>query len=89
MRATVSEKGQVTIPKELRRTLGIRAGDVMEFLEDHGRLIGAKYVAADPVDAVYGSLADDLVFPQWDTDRFIEEIRGGPPDAIDLPRTTP
>jgi AbrB family looped-hinge helix DNA binding protein len=31
MKSTVSEKGQVTIPKPLREKLGIRAGQVLDF----------------------------------------------------------
>jgi len=32
--ATVTSKGQVTIPREIRRRLGVRAGDKLEFEED-------------------------------------------------------
>ena len=33
MKAVVSEKGQVTIPKTLRDRLGIRPGQVLDFAE--------------------------------------------------------
>src|SRR5450759_5210080 len=36
MKATVSEKGQVTIPKRLRERLGIRAGQMLDFEEPDG-----------------------------------------------------
>ena len=42
MKAVVSEKGQVTIPKQLRDRLGIKPGEVLEFNEDGGRLIETK-----------------------------------------------
>jgi len=66
MRSTVSEKGQVTIPKPLRERLGIKAGETLEFHEEGGRLIGTKALTQDPVDAIYGILelgqrTDDLV----------------------------
>jgi len=32
--AKVTSKGQVTIPREIRRRLGVRAGDRLEFEED-------------------------------------------------------
>ena len=42
MRAKVAERGQVTIPKVLRERLGIRPGTVLEFKEDHGKLVAAE-----------------------------------------------
>lgn len=71
MKATVSEKGQVTIPKRLRERLGIRAGQVLEFHEEAGRLVAQKIVGTDPVDAAYGILALDRP-----TDELMEELRG-------------
>lgn len=72
MRAIVSEKGQVTIPKVLRERLGIRAGEVLDFAAERGRLVARKQVSEDPVDAVYGIL--DLGAP---TDELIAELRDG------------
>jgi antitoxin PrlF len=56
MKSTVSEKGQVTIPKRLRERLGIRAGQALEFSEEKGRLVAKKVSEQDPVDAAYGIL---------------------------------
>ncbi len=39
MRATVAERGQITIPKVLREQLGIRPGTILEFTEENGRLV--------------------------------------------------
>jgi len=37
--ATVTSKGQITIPKEIRETLGVDAGTTMEFtLDEDGNL---------------------------------------------------
>lgn len=71
MKATVSEKGQVTIPKALRNRLGIRPGSVMEFEADAGRLIGRKAAQRDVFDEVYGTLKMDEP-----VDDHIERIRG-------------
>lgn len=70
MKAIVSEKGQVTIPKALRERLGIRAGEVLDFEAERGRLVARKQVAEDPVDEVFGIL--DL--PR-STDELIAELR--------------
>jgi antitoxin PrlF len=79
MRATVSERGQVTIPKRLRTRLGIRAGQLLEFQEDKesGRLIATKVFDVDPLAGLYGILKND----GRGTDEVIEELRG----PADLP----
>ena len=71
MRTTVSEKGQITIPKRLRDRLGLRPGTVIEFEESGGRLVGRRLVPADHLDELVGilELADR-------TDAFIEDLRG-------------
>ena len=49
MKSTVSEKGQVTIPKRLRDKLGIRPGTVLDFDEEQGRLVAQKHSEVDPI----------------------------------------
>ena len=44
MKTTISEKGQVTIPKPLRVRLGLFSGQVLEVKEESGRLVMAKSV---------------------------------------------
>ena len=40
--ATLTSKGQVTVPKSVRERLGIEAGDRLEFIEsEHGFLVVA------------------------------------------------
>jgi antitoxin PrlF len=74
MKATVSEKGQVTIPKRLRERLGIRAGQMLDFEERKGELVARKAGSADPVAEVYGSLK--LGEP---IDEFVRRVRGPHP----------
>jgi antitoxin PrlF len=88
MKAVVSEKGQVTIPKRLRDSMDIRPGQVLEFEEKAGKLIGRKldddrYLA--DLEAVTGVLRD--AFPGWTTDQIIDDLRGPilPGDLPDEP----
>ena len=76
MKSRVSEKGQVTIPKALRDRLGIRAGEVLEFEEERGRLVATKQTERDPVDAVFGILGTGQR-----SDDLIDELRGRPDAA--------
>jgi antitoxin PrlF len=48
MNAILSEKGQITIPKALRDSLGLAAGMEIEFTEENGRLVGRKLLRNDP-----------------------------------------
>lgn len=71
MKATVSEKGQVTIPKGLRERLGIKPGEVLDFEEEAGTLVARKVAPADPVDSLYG-----IVSLGRPTDELVDELRG-------------
>ena len=42
MKAIVSEKGQVTIPKACRDRLGLQAGSVLDFEAREGKLVAVK-----------------------------------------------
>jgi AbrB family looped-hinge helix DNA binding protein len=71
MKRTVSQKGQVTIPKPLRERLGMRPGNVLDFSEEQGRLVATKVTAQDPVESVYGVLGLNR-----STDDLITSLRG-------------
>ncbi len=76
MKTIVSEKGQVTIPKPLRERLGIRPGQILDFREEHGRLVASKVTPEDPVERLYGILRLGR-----STDDVITAVRGKP-DAV-------
>lgn len=76
MKSRVTERGQVTIPKRIRERLGIRAGQVLEFEEDGGRIVLTKRPPRDAVDALFGVLPVGK-----STDELIEQLRG----PADLP----
>jgi antitoxin PrlF len=76
-RATVSQKGQVVIPKALRDRLGIRPGQELEFSDQRGKLVVRKVTAQDPADRAYGVLR-----LRRGVDETIGELRGEA-DAVD------
>jgi AbrB family looped-hinge helix DNA binding protein len=71
MKTTLSEKGQVTIPKPLRVRLGIRAGQVLEVNEERGRLVMTKRARREPFDKYFGILKLGRR-----TDEILKELRG-------------
>ena len=71
MKATVAERGQVTIPKPLREKLGIRPGTKLDFKDDRGKLVAVKVSDEDPVGRVFGCLDREL-----NTDAVIRSLRG-------------
>jgi antitoxin PrlF len=78
MKAVVSEKGQVTIPKPLRDRLGLRAGQILEFETRGGLLVARKDPGrTSPVDKVFG------ILPPMDVDEEIEKMRGKPWNPTD------
>lgn len=73
-KAVVSEKGQVTIPKPLRRSLGLGPGTVLAFEEDEGRLVGRRIDGGERIDALVGTGNGRQ------TDTYLRRTRGAPYD---------
>lgn len=72
MKASVSEKGQVTIPKPIRDKLGLRPGSLLEFETRNGVLVGKKSdPAEDPIVSVTGIIEMDM-----DVDDYLNTTRG-------------
>jgi antitoxin PrlF len=74
MKARIAERGQVTIPKALRKRLGLGPGTILQFAEEDGRLVAIKDGSIDPVSKLYGCLGKKL-----DTDATIAKLRGARP----------
>lgn len=72
MKARVSEKGQVTIPKSIRDRLGLRPGQDLEFTEDGAEIRIRKAVREDALDSLFGLLKKENVT----TDQVMSELRG-------------
>jgi AbrB family looped-hinge helix DNA binding protein len=83
----VTEKGQVTIPKEIREQLGIVAGSEVDFIADStgARLIVlADHRKREPADfeAWLNSVSGTLDTGGMTTDEYMEWLRG-PRDDLD------
>lgn len=73
-RTKVTTKGQVTIPKDVRERLGLRPGDEIEFVQDHGGYRVQKRVPASPFAKYRGHLKH---LAGRDPDELVESARGG------------
>ena len=68
----ISERGQITIPKALRRRFGLSKDTEVEISPtDEGLIIRKKTSSRHPVDEVVGILRRPS-----STDQYLEEIRG-------------
>ena len=74
MKSTISSKGQVTVPAEVRDRLGLVAGTAVEFLVREGEVVMRKRRVDDPIDRVFGMLKLDK-----SVDDSITEMRGAAP----------
>ena len=70
-KAKVGERGKVTIPKRLRRSLGIRAGEELEFEEHDGTLLLRRARGADPIERLIGAIREPN-----DVDAYLVQSRG-------------
>ena len=69
--AVVGDRGQVTMPKPLRRSLGIRPGTELRFEERDGALVARRIDPGDPIGALVG-----LGSRRADVDALLAEMRG-------------
>lgn len=60
MKATVTSKGQITIPEPLRRRFGLRPGTVLEFDENAPQLTARRIVSRQRMARAVGVLEREL-----------------------------
>jgi AbrB family looped-hinge helix DNA binding protein len=72
VKSTISSKGQVTVPVEIREQLGLRAGTRVVFeLRPGGALLRKRTEGEHPVDRLFGRLR-----PRRSVDALLDEMRG-------------
>ncbi|SCX38345.1 AbrB/MazE/SpoVT family DNA-binding domain-containing protein [Lysinibacillus fusiformis] len=77
----VDELGRITLPKELRRMLGIENGDPAEIFIDGDKVILKKYkpnmacaVTGEVSDNNYSLLGGKLILSQEGLEKLLDEI---------------
>jgi AbrB family looped-hinge helix DNA binding protein len=71
--AKVTSKGQITLPKNIRDTLGVHPGESIGFEEKDGLIFVQKIVPRSPFDKWVGKLSHQR---GKQTDDMINELRG-------------
>jgi AbrB family looped-hinge helix DNA binding protein len=75
MRSTISSKGQITVPVEVRERLGLVPGTPIEFeLREEGLLLRKGISGEHPVDRVWATLPF-----KRPVDEILDEMRGPRP----------
>ena len=80
MRALVTTKGQVTIPKELREKFGIEPGSEVDFVAGSDGIRLRKVVDRSERFAILGCLKDELAGRS--VKKLMDDLRG----PVELPR---
>lgn len=80
MKATVTSKGQITIPLSIRRRLKLHTGTVLDFDEQADCLEATKAVHLERMRAIIGIAKQELA--SRTTLQWLEKLRG----AAELPR---
>ena len=74
--ATVTSKGQLVVPAELRRRHGIEAGTRVRFLEDQFGRIVLQPITEEYIDRVMGCLAEGAdLLAKWEKEHREEGKR--------------
>lgn len=78
--STISSKGQVTVPIEVRRRLGLKEGDRVEFVFEEGRtILRPAHPEENPFRAYLGALPAFSSLEEINT--WIRDLRDDEPPA--------
>ncbi len=79
--AKISANGQITLPVEIRRLLGLKTGDKVLFLQKQdGEIVlsNASAKAIRKAQAAFAGAAEDMgVFNEDDVQTLVDEVRYG------------
>ena len=76
--ARISSKGQITIPKEVRKKLNLKEGDKVLFVEEDGKVViaNASYIAFKEIQqAMQGEAERQGISSEEDVNKLIKEVR--------------
>lgn len=73
MKATLTSKGQITIPRAIRRRLGLQAGQVLEFDEEAPYVLAVPVFDEEAMRAVVGCTRGRM---RKNSDEWLDETRG-------------
>lgn len=74
--AKVTSKGQVTIPREIRRRLGVRAGDRLQFEDDGNGVRVTPVRTEDPFEKYRGIGTPGIGKGRKGIRKWMRELRG-------------
>lgn len=87
MKATITSKGQITIPHGIRERLHLKVGDQLEFDEQASVLIARRVVDGNAWEKTLSewreASAEALDGHPWkdqSVEKMIDDVRGGPAD---------
>lgn len=76
--AKITTRGQITIPVEIRRRLGVKDGDKVIFIEENGRIImeNAAMIALKNAQTAFAGEAERLgLKTEQDVVDMVKEVR--------------
>jgi len=76
--AKITSRGQITIPIDIRKKLGVREGDKVVFLEDKNRIVvenAAKIAFANLREGFEGEAARLGIEGEQDVAALVDEVR--------------
>ena len=74
MHATITSKGQITIPSKIRKRLKLHTGDVLDFDESAPFLKATRAVDMQKMRSVLGRCKEALA--EYSTNQWLTETRG-------------
>ena len=81
--ATITRRGQITIPRQVREHLGVGVGDQLEFTIERAGSVRV-YAASDTINDLYGLLHRPNRLPVWveEMDRAVGEYLAAEDERI-------